>query len=133
MKRGVLFWFLGIIFILLMCSCRSIKYVPVETVKHDTTYINKIHRDSIYEKDSIYVHSKNDTIYIEKLRYKYVDKLIRDTTYINKTDSIRVPYPVEKKLSKWESIKMDLGGFAIAAIIITIIIIIGRIVYFLKK
>ena len=32
-------------------------------------------------------------------------------------DSIRVPYPVEKSLSKWEQAKMDFGGIAIGGTI----------------
>lgn len=29
-----------------------------------------------------------------------------------KSDSIRVPYPVEKKLSKWQQLRLDFGGWA---------------------
>lgn len=44
-------------------------------------------------------------------------------------DTIRIPYPVEKKLSKWEQTKMELGGIAIgilsavlAAVVVWLII-----------
>ena len=33
-------------------------------------------------------------------------------------DSISVPYPVEKKLTKWEQAKVDYGGYALVAVII---------------
>lgn len=79
-------------------SCRTVKYVPVETVKVDTTYINKLQRDSIYMLDSVYVKEKGDTVLIEKYKYLYRDKLVRDTMYISKADSIQEPYPVEKNL-----------------------------------
>ena len=36
-------------------SCRSIQYVPVETVKTEKEYIDKIKRDSIYVRDSVFV------------------------------------------------------------------------------
>ena len=39
-------------------------------------------------------------------------------TYINRIDSISVPYPVEKKLTKWEQAKVDYGGYALVAVII---------------
>jgi len=40
-----------------------------------------------------------------------------------------VPYPVEKKLNRWQSIKMELGGWAFGIIILFILIIIGRIIF----
>lgn len=105
-----------------ICSCRSIQYVPVVTVKSDTTYINKLQRDSIYERDSIFIRSKGDTVLIEKFKYKYVDRLVRDTSYVSRVDSIQVPYPVEKQLTRWESFKMSVGGYAIVIGIISIIL-----------
>lgn len=44
-----------------------------------------------------------------------------------------VPYPVEKKLSRWQQTKINYGGWAIVAIIITILIVFGKTVYKLKK
>ena len=107
-------------------SCRSVQYVPVETVKKDSIYINKIQNDSIYRRDSVYVDRSGDTIYIYKDRYLYKYKNLTDTVYISRVDSINVPYPVEKKLTRWQSIKMELGGWAFAAIVI---IIIGWLIY----
>ncbi|MCI7359352.1 MAG: hypothetical protein MSK40_16850 [Parabacteroides sp.] len=114
-------------------SCRSVQYVPVETIKSDTTYIYQFQRDSIYERDSIYVHGRNDTVFVEKYKYKYIDRIVKDTAYVSRTDSIQVPYPVEKKLTRWQKIKMDLGGISIGIIIIIILVVVGRAVYFLKK
>ena len=57
----------AILIILLMSaiwSCRTTEYVPVEIVKTDTTYINKVQRDSIYQLDSIYILDRGDTILI---------------------------------------------------------------------
>lgn len=108
-------------------SCRSI-YVPVETVKHDSIYISKVLHDSIYQRDSIYVDRKGDTVLIYKDRYLYKYKNLVDTMYVTRIDSIQVPFPVEKHLTKWETIKMGIGGFAIGAIIL-IILNIGWMVY----
>jgi hypothetical protein len=105
-----------------------VKYVPVETVKVDTTYINKLQRDSIYMLDSVYVKEKGDTVLIEKYKYLYRDKLVRDTLYMAKTDSIQVPYPVEKKLSQWQKLCIKLGGWAFAVIIIGIIFIVKKVI-----
>lgn len=116
-----------------ICSCRSVEYVPRETIKHDTTYINKLIKDSIYLKDSVYIHSNNDTVFVEKYKYQYIDKVVRDTSYVVKSDTISVPYPVEKKLTRWQQLKLDIGGISIGIIIITILVVVGRAVYFLKK
>lgn len=114
----------------IICSCRTVKYVPVETIKVDTTYINKLQRDSIYMLDSVYVKEKGDTVLIEKYKYLYRDKLLRDTMYISKVDSIQVPYPVEKELTRWQQFRMNLGGLAVCIVVISILI---QIVYKIKE
>lgn len=127
---------LSIIIILLtsaICSCRSVQYVPVEVIKTDTTYINKVQRDSIYQLDSVYIRDKGDTVLITKTRYLYRDKLIRDTVYMSRIDSVQVPYPIEKKLTRWQQFRLDVGGWAIIVVMITILVVIGKTIYKLKK
>lgn len=109
-----------------ICSCRTVKYVPVETIKVDTTYINKLQRDSIYMLDSVYVKEMGDTVLIEKYKYLYRDKLIRDTIYISKTDSVQVPYLVEKKLTKWQQFRIDVEGWVIVILCIAISFLVIR-------
>ena len=120
--------FMCLLFVI--CSCRTVKYIPVETIKVDTTYINKLQRDSIYMLDSVYVKEKGDTVLIEKYKYLYRDKLVRDTMYISKVDSIQVPYPVEKELTRWQQFRMYFGGWAMCIVVISILILI---VYKIKK
>lgn len=118
--RGINY-ILATLLLLVVWSCRTIEYVPVEVVRTDTTYINKVQRDSIYQLDSIYIRDKGDTILITKTKYIYRDKLIRDTVYASRIDSVQVPYPVEKELSHWQQFRLDVGGWAIASIIILIV------------
>ena len=114
-------------------SCRSVRYVPVETVKHDSVYVGKVVRDSVFVKDSVLV-VKGDTVTEYRWKYVFKYKNRTDTLYVSRTDTIRVPYPVEAKLTKWQQFKMDAGGYAIALIIITILlVIVGYMVYKLKK
>lgn len=119
--------------LLVVWSCRTTEYVPVEVVRSDTTYINKVQRDSIYQLDSVYILDRGDTVLITKIKYLYRDKLVRDTVYRSKVDSIQVPYPVEQQLTRWEQFRLDVGGWAIASVIIIILIIIGRQIYRLYK
>ena len=123
-------WLIYIIILLTLAiwfsSCRSIRHIPIETVKHDSIYISKILHDSIYQRDSIYVDRKGDTVLIYKDRYLYKYKNLIDTMYISRTDSIQVPYPIEKQLTKWQSMKLELGGWALGIIIVFILVLIGR-------
>lgn len=126
-------WLCVILLTSAIWSCRSVKYVPVETVKTDSIYINQVQRDSIYRLDSIYIRDKGDTIWVEKYKYLFVDKLRHDTLYINRMDSIRVPYPVEKELSRWQQMKLELGGWAFGIIIAFALIIVVCLIYKSRK
>ena len=116
---------------LCLSACKSIKYVPVETIKVDTTYISQIKIDSIYHRDSIYVEHKGDTVYLSKYKYlyKYIEK--HDTLWREKTDTIQVAYPVEAQLSKWQKIKINIGEYLITAIALVIIWLCAK--YFIKR
>lgn len=118
--------------VLLLASCTSTKYVPVESVKRDSVYLNKIVKDSVYIKDSILI-VKGDTITEYRYKYIYQYKDRTDTLYITKTDTIRVPYLVERPLTRWEKLKDKAGGIVLFVLIITLLIVFGRLVYKLKK
>lgn len=124
---------LATLLLLVVWSCRTTEYVPVEVIKSDTTYINKVQRDSIYQLDSVYILDRGDTVLITKTKYLYRDKLVRDTVYRSKVDSIQVPYPVEQQLTRWEQCRLDVGGWAIVTVIIIILIVVGRQIYKLYK
>lgn len=126
----------GIIIILLasaIWSCRSVKYVPVETVKTDSVYVNKWHRDSVHVRDSVFLLIKGDTVFRDRLKVVYRDKLVTDTSFIERVDTVRVPYPVEIPLSRWQRFKMEAGGIAFGGIIILVLVVVGRLVYKLRK
>ena len=131
MKRLV---YIIMLLILAACfiSCRT-QYIPVESVRTEYKTRNSIRIDSIYQRDSIYTLVKGDTAYQYRYKYLYRYLTINRTDTILKNDSIRVPYLVEKKLNRWQSIKMELGGWAFGLVISFILIIIGRIVYKARK
>ena len=113
-------------------SCRSVRYVPVETVKHDSVYFNKVVRDSVFVKDSVLV-VKGDTVTEYRWKYVFKYKNRTDTLYVSRTDTIRVPYPVEAKLTKWQQFKMEAGGYAIALAVILVIAVAGYFVMKIRK
>lgn len=135
--KGALLGMLNCIIITIMFGCKSVKYIPVETVRTDSVYVDRYLRDSIYQRDSVFINrwTAGDTIYQDKVVWKYVyrDKVKYDTVAILRSDTVRIPFPVDRELSKWEQIRLDVGGWAIGVVIITILIVIGCMVYKLKK
>lgn len=103
-----------------MCSC-STQYVPVESVRYDSVFFEKIRKDSIFVQDSVFIRQKGDTVFKDKFHvvYKYV--LQRDTMLTVRRDSIPVPVPVEKKRTWWEQTKIDVGGYAVTIIVIYVL------------
>lgn len=76
----------------LFTSCKSkTVYVPIESVK--TEYRDKLVKDSVHILDSVFLYSRNDTVFLNKYRFVYKDKLVKDT--VNLKDTIRIPYPVK--------------------------------------
>lgn len=90
-------------------GCSSTQYVPVADVHTDSSYFSRIRQDSIFIRDSVYVKEKGDTVF--QWKYKYVYKVVteRDTAFIERADTVYVPYPVETKLTWWQQKKQDLG------------------------
>jgi hypothetical protein len=88
----------------------------------DSVYIDRLKRDSIYQRDSIYIIVKGDTVFKYQYKYSYRDKLVRDTVAVVRRDSI--PYPVEvskyveRKLSWWQTTLLWSGALAWLLIIL---------------
>ena len=118
----------AVICLLMLAGCRSVRYVPVETVRSDTVYRDRVERDSVVRYDSVYVRDKGDTVWLERYKYVYRDKWRTDTLYVGRSDTVRVPYPVERELSRWERVKMDAGGVAIGALVLALAVTIAYIV-----
>lgn len=96
---------------MMMVGCGT--QMPIVTEKNDTMYVDRFRVDSVYLADSVFmtIYEKGDTIYSEKTKTRYRDRFVYkvDSIYIARTDTIRVPMPVERKLSAFESIKKDFG------------------------
>ena len=80
-----------------------------DTLRHDSETI--VYRSSYREKElERIIESKTDSI-----------RILLQKLESAKADSIPVPYPVERKLSKWEQTKIDYGGEAIVALAVVVI------------
>lgn len=100
--------------VLWLCGCKGVEYVPVKEVQ--TEYRDRWHRDSVHVLDSVIVETKGDTVYRTRWRTEYRD-VLRVDSFI-KVDTMTVPYPVERALTKWERARIDWGGWAMLAVVV---------------
>ena len=116
----ILFFVLLMLVMSAVCSCSTARVG--ERIVRDSVYIDRLKRDSIYQRDSIYIIVKGDTVFKYQYKYSYRDKLVRDTVAVVRRDSI--PYPVEvskyveRKLSWWQTTLLWSGVLAWLLIIL---------------
>lgn len=128
-NKVVLFFLVFVIFLSLL-GCKSrIQYVPVESVRIE--YKDRLQRDSIYFRDSIIMREKGDTVFVDRWRYIYRDKLVTDTLLVN--DTVQVPYQIEKQLTRWQQTKMDVGGWAIGVLSGVLVLGVGYVVRWIVR
>lgn len=113
-------------------SCRT-QYIPIETVRTEYKTRDSVRFDSIYRHDSITMYVRGDTVYKEKYKYLYRYLTISKADTIIRADSIQIPFPIEKKLTRWQSLKMELGGWAFGIIAIFIMAVIVRFICYLRN
>jgi len=140
----------SIIFLLLIAfvGCTRIQYVPVKELQFERIEV----RDTIVKAVLVPFY---DTIYLQKdtvsyLKNQYAESWARwdgglshslrifpdsipvkvQVKEVEKVTEKEIPIEVEKKLSKWESFKMDFGGWAFG--VLCAITIIG-IIYLMRK
>lgn len=92
-----------------------------DTARHDKERI--VFVSSQREKELEHMVAQQDNI-IDALRLQLLSV---------KSDSIPVPYPVEKKLTKWEQTKMDFGGFALGGIAVALCVAVAWLIKKFKK
>lgn len=90
-----------VVLTLLLAGCRT-KYVAVPEYRYRDSVQVRHERDSVYLHDSVYVSERmaGDTVYLTRYRERtlYRDRLHTDTLRTARTDSICVPYPVERRV-----------------------------------
>lgn len=105
---------LGIVTLILsFIGCTTTKYVEVPVDRVRIEYRDRIHKDTFFTKDSIFLMIKGDTVFKEKYIYRYKVKELRDT--IVKVDTLTQVQVVSNtkevnKLKTWQIVLMILGG-----------------------
>lgn len=102
---------------------------------HDSVVIVKDDQGNIKEKLIVryrdHWHATQDALTLLRLIDRY--KASNDSLRAIKTEYKEVPIPVEKKLSRWQKIKMDVGGWAIGAMSTFILAAVSYIMVWLLK
>ncbi len=115
---------------LVVTGCSRKVYVPLETVRTEKDVVTRWFTDTVIQNDTRFIFVKGDTVIDWRDRWRERIKEVHDTLYIERTDTVRVPVPVERKLKKWEQTKMDFGGAAIGA---TVVVLCIAVIWLIKK
>lgn len=152
-------WLCIILLASAICSCRSVKYVPVES-SADSVIIEKLVEVQLPPDSSTIrallecdengrvvlswldiANSKNaqaqltiDSLgnLLAKMQTK-PDTVYLPSKEVTVTKEVKVPYPVEKELTRWQQMKLELGGWAFGIIIAFALIIVGWLIYKSRK
>lgn len=142
-----------------VCSCRTVKYVPVES-NVDSVVVEKLVEVQL-PPDSATIRALLECDENGKVVLSWLDiansknaqaqltidslgnllakmKTQPDTVYLSSkevtvTNEDKVPYPVEKVLTRWQQLKLELGGWAFGIIIMASLVFIIWIVYKFKR
>lgn len=82
--------------------------------------VKQIH-DSIYLRDSVFVERKGDTIYLNKWRTQYRERLIHDTLIVTKADTLRIKEVANKEVVKSPSFFQMWKAYIIGAVVMLLI------------
>ena len=146
-KEGQM-WLLLIIvgwLILSLCGCKQVEYVPVKEVKtveiernginwSDRSYgSNETTMITIKDSVVVVVNQQGEEVRREEWHEKETDREYREkyeellsmyeSVRSEKPDTIQVPYPVERKLGRWEQTCVNYGGEAIVMCVVMLFII----------
>ena len=152
-------WGYCFLLIYALLSCRSVKYVPIES-SADSVVVEKLVEVQLPPDSSTIrallecdengrvvlswldiANSRNaqaqltiDSLgnLLAKMRTQ-PDTIYKPSKEVTVTKKEKVPYPVEKELTRWQQMKLELGGWAFGIIITAALIIVGWLIYKSRK
>lgn len=138
--------------LVLICSCRTVKYVPVES-KADSVVVEKLVEMQL-PPDSATIRALFECDENGKVVLNWLDiansknaqaqltidslgnllakmKTQPDTVYLPSKEVVvskteKVPYPVEKELTRWQKLYINMGKWFIGIILAFILIVVWR-------
>ena len=115
---------LGLI-IFFATGCKSVQPAIIEKTKIE--YKDRLRVDSIYNRDTVQIYGRNDTVFKDVIRWR--ERFRLDTVSVVRIDSI--PYTVEvilevNKLTKWQRWRLTLLNIIGGLIIVYVAFRVGR-------
>ena len=95
MKKGLFCFLFVVACTLIGCATSRPTSQVVEASLRDTVYVNKVLYDSVYIDNWYYTYQKADTVVVEKTKLEYRYKVMRDTVFRARIDSVPVIREVE--------------------------------------
>lgn len=110
-------------------GCTKRIYIPVTNTITEIEYRDRLQHDSIYFSDSVLIQQKGDTVFNTRIKYRYINKLVRDT--VNRFDSVYIEKPIEvvkevNRLTKWQRWRLNFLWVLMAGGVIYVIYKIKR-------
>lgn len=126
----LLFLLFLVLLLLLLSSCKTTgnttAIVPVHSATHDTIFLSKVKYDSVYIDRWQRIERKADTVFCDRVKTGFRYRLLSDTVYKTRTDTIPVVKQVpvirkERYTPPFTKFLAYLGIIALGAISIFII------------
>ena len=89
----LLFLLFLVLLLLLLSSCKTTStsaIVPVHSATHDTLWLSKLKYDSVYIDRWQRIERKADTVFCDRVKTEFRYRLLRDTVYKTRTDTVPV-------------------------------------------
>ena len=90
----LLFLLFLVLLLLLLSSCKTTSnttdIVPVHSATHDTIFLRSMKYDSVYIDRFQRIERKADTVFCDRAKTEFRYRLLRDTVYKTRTDTIPV-------------------------------------------
>lgn len=125
----LLFLLFLVLLLLLLSSCRTAcntVTVPVHSATHDTLWLSKVKYDSVYIDRWQRIERKADTVFCDRAKTEFRYRLLRDTVYKTRTDTIPVVKEVpvirkERYTPPFTKFLASLGIIALGASVIVLL------------
>ena len=124
--------FILFLFLLLLSSCKTTgnttDIMPVHSATHDTILLSKVKYDSVYIDRWQRIERKADTVFYDRAKTEFRYRLLRDTVYKTRTDTVPVvkQVPVVKKERYTPPFTKFLGCLGIIALGASVIVLLWK-------